>query len=230
MDKDQYDILVDRIISNDMTMVTKERFDTIYRHYNAVSRLSGDIIECGIWRGGVSIFLAKLFNDKNVWMCDSFEGFQPLDSASYEYYGHESHTPRFVLPGQTPGSPEGFYEEVIQNLASFELYPDDRIKILKGWVKDTLSANTFTAKDISLLRIDVDAYSATYEVLEQLYSKVVTGGLIVFDDSCLHETRDAMCDFFDKLNIKGFLRHTVTDEIIHTPRDIELPCGCYIVK
>jgi hypothetical protein len=41
--------------------------------------ISGDFIECGVWRGGGSIFARAVFkalnmNDRHVWLADSFQG------------------------------------------------------------------------------------------------------------------------------------------------------------
>ena len=85
-------------------------------------------------------------------------------------------------------------------------------------------------QSISLLRIDVDAYSATREVLDYLYPKVKKGGYIIFDDSCLIQTVDGFCDFFDEKGILFELRHPVTDEVIENPKQHDLPCGCYTIK
>ena len=238
MNNEEYDILVDNIIASQTTMVTKERFDTIYRHYNSINKLNGDIVECGVWRGGMSIFLAKLFQERNIWMCDSFEGFQPLDVAKHEYYGTERH-----LSGNVDLSIP--YDLVVGNLSRFGLRPDDRINLLRGWVKDTLHPDHCSVKDIALLRVDVDAYSATLEVLDYLYDKVVPGGFIIFDDACLYETRDAVCDFLEQRGIENHLIHPTTDALINNPRkpdindpsdwrsigaETNLPCGSYMVK
>ena len=48
---------------------------------------------------------------------------------------------------------------------------------------------------IALLRIDVDGYSPTRVVLDNLYDKVVTGGMIIFDDLCLVEAAEAIEDW-----------------------------------
>ena len=222
MNEQEYNKLVSDIIESQVSMVTKERFDTIYRHHNRITKLKGDIVECGIWRGGVSIFMAKLFAKKNIWMCDSFEGFQPLSAAKHEYrQGIERHfegQAHVVAP----------YDTVVGNLLRFGLRPDNRVKLLKGWVKDILRPDRCNIKEIALLRIDVDAYSATLEVLEHLYDKVVPGGFIIFDDSCLYETRDAVSDFFKQRNIKNNVLHTVTDQPLAL--DDPLPGGCYITK
>jgi hypothetical protein len=104
---------------------------------------------------------------------------------------------------------------------------------LKGFVKDTLP--TSGIEKIALLRIDVDAYSATLETLEELYDKVQPGGYIVFDDSCLYETLDAIKVFFKQRNLPKFINHPVTGQPLdinkkHTDDNSGLPAGCYIIK
>lgn len=214
--------LINNLITNKISMVTQDRFETILRNNEYISQLEGDIVECGVWRGGMSIFLSKLFPNKKLWVCDSFEGFQPLETANYNF-ASEAHTPSY-----DPMIKVSLNE--VQN--NFKNYGFDlnssNIEFLKGWVKDTLP--TSNINKISLLRIDVDAYSATREVLDYLYNKVTPGGFIIFDDSCLVETVEAFNDFFEQNNIKFELRNTSTDEIIENPRQYGLPCGCYIIK
>ena len=70
-------------------------------------------------------------------------------------------------------------KEVQDNFKRFGL-EGERIKYLKGFVNETLP--TSGIEKISLLRVDVDAYSATLDVLNNLYSKVQPGGYIIFDD------------------------------------------------
>ena len=221
--------LIDKLIFQSITMVDKSRFDTIVRNSHIIKEIEGDVMECGVWRGGMSIFLSKFFEDRNIWVCDSFEGFQPLEIAKYDYED-EVHTPNYDDMIKVS------IEEVKSNFENFGLPVNgERIKFLKGWVKDTLKTDEI--KKISLLRIDVDSYSATKEILDLLYSKVSIGGIIIFDDSCLIQTVDAFCDFFQENNISFDLRHPKTDEIIKDLRvdpnhrnQGYLPCGCYIIK
>jgi len=215
--------LINDLISNQISMVDSSRFYTILRNFDNISTIKGDVVECGVWRGGMSIFLSSLFQDKKIWVCDSFDGFQPLDIATYAYHD-EPHTPGYNNMIRVT------YEQVLDNFKKYGFQENDkRINFLKGWVKDTLNPETCKIKKISLLRIDVDAYSATREVLEYLYPKVISGGYIIFDDSCLIQTVDAFCDYFENNNIPFELRHPETDEIISNPRSNH-PCGCYMIK
>jgi hypothetical protein len=214
-----------------ISMVWEDEFNTILRHRGGIESVKGDIVECGCWKGGFSIFLAHTFETKNIWVCDSFEGFQPLETATYEYPG-ERHVPSYGLGN--PGTEDEFtLSRVKQYFEEYELGSQDRIKFVQGFVKDSLP--TSGIKSIALLRIDVDAYSATREVLDALYDKVRPGGYIVFDDSCLYETIDAIKDFFKEKNIPNYIYHPVTDEALdlyqtYANTNSGFPAGCYIAK
>lgn len=204
--------MIDDILHAGITMVTRERFDTISRHTEYVNLLQGDVVECGVWKGGMSIFLARTFPSHDIWVCDSFEGFEPANNSTHKF-DTERH-----LNGHLAVS----LEEVQANFSRFGYENQSRIHFLKGFVKDTLP--TSGINNISLLRIDVDAYSATRDVLEHLYDKVVPGGLVIFDDSCLSETQHAIRD---ALHINSLL-HPVSDAPISL--DESTPCGAYLIK
>jgi hypothetical protein len=215
----EYKEIYKDIINQGITMVSEERFETILRYKDNISKIDGDIVECGVWAGGMSIFLSKLFPTKKIWVCDSYEGCQNPSDGDY-YFENEKHT-------------KGMYsvslEVVKDNFIKNNLPDDKRINFLKGWVKDTLKPEICPIKDIALLRIDVDSYSSTLEVLDYLYSKVKSGGIIIFDDSCLNESHHAMITFLEKKpNI--IFKHTSTGETIDIKSGNSLPCGCYFIK
>lgn len=224
-----YDELALDLIDSGITMVWKELFDMPLRHFDKINKVEGDIVECGVWRGGYLIYLSHLFSDKNVWACDSYEGFQPLDKVSYKFEG-ERHTPSFTHGAKGPLAIS--LEEVKTNFKNYGL-DEDRIKYLKGFVNETLP--TSGIEKISLLRIDVDAYSATLEVLDNLYSKVQPGGYIVFDDLNLQESYRAIKDFLIRENLPLEVYNPYTDELytLDTPiidTDSGFHAGSYMIK
>ena len=223
-------LLINSLIETKTTMVFNFNFETMLRHYSKIKDVNGDVVECGVWRGGFSIFLAHLFKYKNIWVSDSFEGFQPLDQANYTFEG-ERHTPDFTITSLGPIGVS--LEDVKQNFKDYGLENEDRIIYLKGFVNKTLPSAPIKA--ISLLRVDVDSYSATLEVLDNLYDKVTPGGYIVFDDSSLVESLEAIKTFFGNRNIPLYLHHPETDELLnmyskYTNTDSGLPEGCYFIK
>ena len=209
-----YQDLAQHLIDNTITMCWKELFELPLRHYKTLNSIEGDIVECGVWRGGMSIYLSHIFTDKNVWCYDSYEGFQPLKEADYIYSKVERHTPEFTHGAK---GPLGIgLEEVKNNFNKYGLGDDERIKFVQGFVNKTLPNNTISK--ISILRIDVDSYSATLEVLDHLYDKVQTGGFIIFDDANLTESADAIKDFLESKNLPIEL-HNPYNDIIYPLKD-----------
>jgi len=202
-----YESLIDDLYTENITMVDPKFIKSILNFYPNLRNIEGDILECGVWRGGVSIFLSHLFNDRNIWVSDSFQGFQPLSNAKYTY-DRERHIPEYVncLSGPIGVS----LEEVKSNFEKYGLKDESRIKFLKGFVKDTLP--TSGIEKLALLRIDVDSYSATLEVLDEMYDKVQPGGYIIFDDSILYEVIDALKVFFKKRNLEEYIYNPITHE------------------
>lgn len=227
--------LVDDLMTNKVSMVFKENFETLINHRENIAKIHGDIVECGCWRGGFSIFLSKMFPQKNIWVSDSFQGFQPLSYAKH-YYNNERHTP--FMSHNSFGPLAISFEETYNNFIDYGLKQDienGRIKFLQGYVQDTTDPATCKIENISLLRIDVDAYSATLETLNNLYDKVSSGGYIIFDDSCLKECRDAIRYFFTDNNLNVPLYHPTEDMKLdifssYTQDDSGFPPGCFMIK
>lgn len=218
--------LISDIIKKELTLVSKERFKNILNYKNYISNLNGDIVECGVWKGGMSIFLSKTFQDKKIWLCDSFKGCPDPSNGVYAYT-KETHK-----LGQYNG---GNVEYVKNNFKKYGDLDENRIIFLNGWIKDTLNPSVCPIQEISLLRIDVDMYSSTMETLEYLYDKVVVGGMIIFDDSCLLETSQAIKDFFKSRNLKYV--YSPTDNKEYDVFSIQpigtrsgMVCGCYFFK
>ena len=204
MEKELEELVVS-ILSKNHSMVEKCGFDSIYYQREKVKALDGDIVECGVFRGGMALFMTKIFKDKKIWVVDSFEkGFQDPDEAKY---------PGKILRG---GIVEphvhnypireglcGISLEEVKNL--FEQYGEGEntnVNYLDGYVRDTLKPENCPIEKIALLRIDVDSYSATLEVLDYLYPKVTTGGMIIFDDTPIDSARFAIQDYFKKYNLE----------------------------
>jgi hypothetical protein len=71
-------------------------------------------------------------------------------------------------------------EDIVKsNFARFGLL-DDQVRFLKGYFSDTLP--TAPIARLAILRIDADLYTATRDVLLNLYPKLSRGGYCVVDD------------------------------------------------
>ena len=157
-------------------------------------RVNGDFVECGVWRGGASIFAKAILNllgdsERVVWLADSFEGMpvqKEQDKADFALAGNE-----FLAVS---------LEIVRENFERFGLL-DDKVKFIKGWFSDTLHKSSIN--NIAVLRLDGDYYSSTMDVLDALYDKVSTGGYIIVDDyDAFVSCRTAIQEFLAARSIK----------------------------
>lgn len=183
------------------TMIGIKRLNNLHNmlDYIRQNQISGDLIETGVWRGGATIFMKayiEMYNmNKKVFVCDSFEGLPMPDLIKYpEDIGDTHYQVNFLKVS---------LEEVQNNFKLYGLLDGDVI-FLKGWFSDTLKNNDLI-KSISILRFDGDMYGSTIDVLDSLYDKVVSKGVIIIDDYCLPNCAKAVTDFRKNKGIENQL-------------------------
>jgi O-methyltransferase len=136
----------------------------------------GDIVETGVWRGGMAIFMRGVLKahgvlDRNVWLADSFEGLPPPDTTRYPAdAGWDFERFDFLSAG---------VHEVRRNFERYQLL-DDQVKFVVGFFKDTLPVAPI--ERLAVLRLDGDLYESTIQALEPLYPKLSVGGYCIVDD------------------------------------------------
>ena len=98
-------------------------------------------------------------------------------------------------------------EDVKNNLRRIN-YPEENIRFVKGKVEDTLRLNT--PEKISLLRLDTDWYESTKFELENLFPKLVKGGVLLVDDYGYWKgSKKAVDEYFQ--NKKEFFFHRIDE-------------------
>ena len=71
--------------------------------------------------------------------------------------------------------------------------PNDRVKFLPGWFRDTLP--NAPIKQLAVLRLDGDLYESTMDALVPLYPKLAPGGFVIIDDYRLPMCQQAVKDY-----------------------------------
>lgn len=192
------------------TMTGLKRLDVLQTIIETVIKddVKGDVIETGVWRGGSCIFMKAVLDlhdqtDRNVWVCDSFEGLPPPDTDKYEHdtgdilYQHD-----MLRISQ---------EEVAGNFARYELL-DDRVKFVKGFFEDTLPK--LETGPMAVLRLDGDMYGSTIVALDSLYDRVSDGGFIIVDDYFVMEScKQAVTDFCEKRGLTPKIEQIDQDSV-----------------
>ena len=85
----------------------------------------------------------------------------------------------------------------------------DNVHLIKGWFQDTLYKYKDKIGKISILRLDGDWYESTRIPLENFYSKISIGGIIIIDDyATCHGSKKAVDEFIE---INGFKPNLMPD-------------------
>lgn len=141
-----------------------------------VSKLSGCVVECGVWRGGMIAGMAALLGqNRRYFLFDSFEGLPPakvIDGEAALSWQNAKHLPGYY---DNCTAPEDFAARAMTmaGASSFQL--------IKGWFNETIPSFN-PLEPIAILRLDGDWYDSTMVSLQSLFELVAPGGLIVLDD------------------------------------------------
>jgi O-methyltransferase len=169
------------------TMTPVERVASLCHaiEYVRQKELSGDVLECGVWRGG-SMMAAALalihFKDttRRIYLFDTYEGMTPPTSID-KRVGLD-----LLASEMLASAPRSHYlwgvssiEEVKTNLSSTG-YPQERLHFIKGPVEHTIPAHA--PDQICILRLDTDWYESTRHELVHLYPRLQEGGVLILDD------------------------------------------------
>ena len=169
------------------TMTPPERVASLCHAIEYVTRreLPGEVVECGVWRGG-SMMAAALalvhFKDtaRSIYLFDTYEG-MTSPTQTDKRVGLD-----LLASAMLAGVPRSHHlwgissiEEVKANLRSTG-YPAEKLHFIKGPVERTIPDHA--PDQICLLRLDTDWYDSTRHELVHLYPRVRAGGVLILDD------------------------------------------------
>ncbi|HEV3002126.1 MAG TPA: TylF/MycF/NovP-related O-methyltransferase [Solirubrobacteraceae bacterium] len=152
--------------------------------YLARHRIEGDVVECGVWRGGSMQAVARTLiaagdTGRDLHLFDTFEGMPPAGERDVRHDGRPAAKLLATLPRDSKTWAVASLEDVQQGFAQVP-YPRERVHFVKGLVEETVPAR---APDrIALLRLDTDWYESTRHELRHLYPRLVSGGVLILDD------------------------------------------------
>lgn len=154
-----------------------DRLAYLQQMYERIQQVPGDVVECGVGRGGSLFLLAYLMranvhhHARTLWGVDSFQGFpEPTP---------EDASPRNPKEGE-------WYVTQEAVIALLEESGIDReamgrgIRLIPGFFKESLKQ--FPDRPIALLHLDADLYQSYRDALTALFPKIVRGGVVLFDE------------------------------------------------
>ena len=172
--KDPYELAYEQF--RDFTMIPRQEYINNLVLAQRVSGLPGCVVECGVWRGGMSAGLAAILgNQRNYYLFDSFEGLPPAKAIDGKAAIHWQSNTESQTYHDNCTAPEHFANKAmtLAGVSSFEL--------VKGWFEQTIPQKKLK-EPIALLRLDGDWYDSTMVCLENFFDKVSPNGLIILDD------------------------------------------------
>jgi len=184
------------------TLTSTERMAALCNviSYLTNARIPGDIAECGVWRGGSMMIIARMLLaagdvDRNLYLYDTFEGMSEPTKFDASLDGTSARQQLDATERGTGVWCEASIEDVRRNLLSTG-YPEERIHLIKGKVEETLPARN--PGKLALLRLDTDWYESTLHELMHLYPLLQEKGILVIDDyGHWQGCRKAVDEFFE---------------------------------
>lgn len=191
-------------IENEFYAKTKvDRINKIVAHYELykkINKLDGDILEFGVFKGTSLIqwasfreILGRSHDQKII----GFDTFGKFPETNYEK--DKDLRKKFVNEAGLNSKSKASLEKIFnyKEIKNFDLIEGDILKTLPKFIKENNNLR------VALLHIDVDIYEPTKVILDELYDKVVEGGIIILDDYKVFpgETK-AVDDFLNNKDIQ----------------------------
>jgi hypothetical protein len=146
--------------------------------YLVRNHIPGDIVECGVWKGGSMMAVAKTLlrlneRERCLWLYDTYAGMsQPttVDMSVCNISAQKDFDAAYLRVG---------IDDVRKAVLGVG-YDEKRVFFVKGKVEETLPA--YAPQQIALLRLDTDWYESTNHELVHLFPRLVRGGVLIIDD------------------------------------------------
>lgn len=198
--------------SNNYTMTSIDRMYALYKavEYLVNTKIPGDFVECGTWRGGSGMVMAYTLlkmkeKNRKIYLYDTFAGMaRPIEKDikiqsgrpaidTWEKYQKDGYNEWAFVP----------INEVKKNLFSTS-YPKENLIFIKGKVEETIPGKI--PLKIALLRLDTDFYESTYHELKHLFPLLSEGGVLIIDDyGDFTGAKEAVDKYLKENNIKILL-------------------------
>lgn len=138
----------------------------------ATRTVSGDVMECGAYRGATSLLLAMLGrlheDSRTILILDTFCGVSQTSACDVSRTGRE------YVPRED--------QVAILKRQAAALGVLDRIVIHAGLFSDTFARIREKSLQFALVHIDANLYQGTLEACEFVLPRMSSGGIVVFDD------------------------------------------------
>jgi len=154
--------------------------------YNEVKDIPGDIVECGVFKGtGLYTFLKLkyVFNPNSSKKVVGFDFFNTQALLNSIANTEDRESMRVLFNGRGFNHDNPYCDYLKKKILDDGFFPND-FELIQGDVSDTTKqyAQDNVGFRISLLYMDVDLSTPTYNTLNNLWNNITKGGIVVFDE------------------------------------------------
>lgn len=197
--------------SKDYTMTSPERMYSLYKstEYVINNNIPGDIVECGVWRGGSSMVCALTMikmqsTDKKIYMYDTYSGMSEPTEKDVDFEGNPSINKWKKMERDEHNKWDYASLKEVKNNMRKTNYPDEKIIYIKGKVENTIPEKI--PEKISILRLDTDWYESTYHELIHLFPRLSKNGVLIIDDyGHWQGSKEAVDNYIEENKVKILL-------------------------
>jgi O-methyltransferase len=171
------------------TMTSPERVYGLLSaiRYLVANQIRGDIVECGVWKGGSMMAVAKALlalrsTERDLYLYDTFAGMTAPTAKDSSRFEPKATQESFDSMKEGDGTCQWCFsslEETRRNVHSVG-YPEQKIHFIMGPVEETIPQNL--PETIALLRLDTDFYESSRHEMLHLFPRLVSGGVLLLDD------------------------------------------------
>jgi hypothetical protein len=166
-------------IVSQLSITSTDRIKRLYMELEniRVSNIEGDLVECGVYRGGNILGMMEYCNsfglNKKIWLYDTFSGMTSPTAMDKDHNNIWAQDQWDIILCK-----EGL--DQVKQYLSHSSYKN--IVYVVGDVCETLQHQHNIPNQIALLRLDTDWFDSTQCELEVLFPKLVSGGSLIIDD------------------------------------------------
>jgi O-methyltransferase len=150
-------------------------------------KLTGAVAELGVFQGNFAKYINAAFPDKELYLFDTFEGFNERDAK------HDQ--------GNNYSDGNQDFSNTSIDLVLSKMKHRDKCIVKKGWFPDSLEGLDTSFCFVSL---DADLYKPIHDGLEYFYPRLVKGGFIFIHDynnKFYEGAKQAVRDFCSKMSV-----------------------------
>ena len=167
-----------------------------YELYKMIVALPGHVVECGVYKGASLLRFAtfrEVLESPHSRKIIGFDAFGRFPESG-EDANNQAFIERFAAAGG-----DGISRESLLDVLSHKGFQN--VELIQGNICSTVPkyAEEHPELKIALLHVDVDVFRPTQVILNELFDRLVPGGLLVLDDygTVAGETQ-ALDEFFQK--------------------------------